>query len=488
MHINIAAQAHENVRALTLKAGHLVGGQLLDGTVPTTVTAPWDHSLNVEYNQVTADEVAQAVASARDAFRQLRRAGGQPKEWLLSIADRLEAEQDNLATLISFESGKLQPAARAEAAGAVMGLRHWASMEAAEDLIDASPVHETRLIRSPLGVVAAITPFNMPLLMMVNKIGAALMAGNTVVCKPSPHTPLTALHFARLVADLVPPGVINIICGGDDAGPTLTSSDEVDMITFTGSVGVGKAIMASAARTLKRVQLELGGNDPAIVFNDVDLDDVVPKIFQAAFGSSGQACVAVKRVYAQRSIADEVVTKLTDLARASRPGTPYTDGATMPSLTTLAQYELMHRLLEDSRRRGADIAFEGTSTDQGGYFAQPSIVSGLDSGAPLVEEEQFSPILPVVPFDSADEVVEAANSGRFGLGATVWTEDKATASYITEQLETGMVWINGLGRPNPSVPFGGAKESGIGREGGPLGLDAFSEIKSVTVYSKEPGA
>jgi acyl-CoA reductase-like NAD-dependent aldehyde dehydrogenase len=309
-----------------------------------------------------------------------------------------------------------------------------------------------------------------------------------VVCKPSPHTPLTALHFARLVADLVPPGVINIVCGGDDAGPALTSSDGVDMVTFTGSVGVGKAIMASAAGTLKRVQLELGGNDPAIVFGDVNLEDVVPKIFQAAFGSSGQACVAVKRVYAHQSIAGEVVRRLAELARTSSPGSPYTEGATMPALTTRGQYELMHRLLEDSRRRGADIAFEGSSTDQGGYFAQPSIVAGLDSGAPLVEEEQFSPILPVVPFGSAEEVLDAANSGRFGLGATVWTEDATTAQYLMEQLETGMVWINGLGRPNPSVPFGGAKESGIGREGGQLGLDAFTELKSVTVYSKEAGA
>lgn len=488
MSITTAAKAHDAVRGLTLKAGHLIDGQLVDGTVPATVTAPWDHTLRVEYNQVTVDEVAQAVAGARNAFRKLRRTGGQPKDWLLAIAERLEAEQENFAALISFESGKLQPAARAEAAGAVFSLHHWAAMELAEDIIDLSPAHETRLVRSPLGVVAAITPFNMPLLMMVNKIGAALMAGNTVVCKPSPHTPLTAMHFARLVADLVPAGVINVVCGGDDAGPALTSSDGVDMITFTGSVGVGKAIMASAAGTLKRVQLELGGNDPAIVFADVDLDEVVPKIFQAAFGSSGQACVAVKRVYAHRSIANEVVRRLADLARAARPGTPYTDGATMPALTTRGQYELMHRLLEDSRRRGADIAFEGSSTDQGGYFAQPSIVAGLGSGAPLVEEEQFSPILPVVPFASAEEVVDAANSGRFGLGATVWTENSTTARYLMEQLETGMVWINGLGRPNPSVPFGGAKESGIGREGGQLGLDAFTEIKSVTFYSKEPGA
>ena len=488
MPITTAAETHDAVRALTLKAGHLIDGQLVDGTVPATVTAPWDHSLSVDYNQVTVDGVAEAVAAARRAFRTLRRVGGQPKDWLLAIAERLETEQENFAALISFESGKLQPAARAEAAGAVFSLRHWASMDLAEDVIDSSPAYETRLVRTPLGVVAAITPFNMPLLMMVNKIGAALLAGNTVVCKPSPHTPLTALHFARLVADLVPAGVINILCGGDDAGPALTSSDGVDMVTFTGSVGVGKAIAASAAGTLKRVQLELGGNDPAIVFADADLNDVVPKLFQAAFGSSGQACVAVKRIYAHRSIADEVVRRLADLARTARPGTPYTDGATMPALTTRGQYELMHRLLEDSRQRGAVIAFEGSSTDQGGYFAQPTIVVGLGSGAPLVEEEQFSPILPVVPFDSPEEVLDAVNSGRFGLGATLWTQDPATAQYLMEQLETGMVWINGVGRPNPSVPFGGAKESGIGREGGQLGLDAFTEIKSVTFYSKDPSA
>ncbi|GAA3677108.1 aldehyde dehydrogenase family protein [Arthrobacter ginkgonis] len=483
-----AAAAHETVRGLTLKAGHLIGGQLVDGTVPATVTAPWDHGLAVEYNQVTVDDVAQAVTAARNAFRTLRQAGGQPKAWLLALADRIAAEQEDFATLICFENGKLQPAARAEVAGSVSSLRYWATLEPAEEVIDSSPDHETRLVRSPLGVVAAITPFNMPLLMMVNKIGAALVAGNTVVCKPSPHTPLTALHLARVASDVAPPGVINIVCGGDDAGPALTASDGVDMVTFTGSVGVGKAIMATAAGTLKRVQLELGGNDPAIVFADADLDDVVPKIFQAAFGSSGQACVAVKRVYAHHGITDEVVRRLAELARASRPGTPYTDGATMPTLTTRAQYETMHRLLGDSRQRGAEIAFEGFSTDNGGFFAQPTIVAGLGSGAPLVEEEQFSPILPVIPFAATGEVVEAVNRSRFGLGATVWTADSATAQYLMEQLETGMVWVNGLGRPNPAVPFGGAKESGVGREGGQPGLDAFAELKSVTFYSKDLGA
>lgn len=486
MPIETPTAARDCAAELSLKSGHLINGQLVEGSVEAVVTAPWDHSLTVHYAQAAVDEVHEAIAAARAAFRKLRKeGGGQPSHWLLAIADRLESEQEEFATLISFENGKLQPAARGEAAGAAASLRYWAGLKPSEEIIDSSSTHETRLLRSPLGVVAAITPFNMPLLMMVNKIGAALVAGNTVVCKPSPHTPLTAMYFARLVADIVPAGVINIVCGGDDAGPALTSSADVDMVTFTGSVGVGKAIMASAATTLKRVQLELGGNDPAIVGAGVDLDEVVPKIFQAAFGSSGQACVAVKRVYAHHSIADEVAHRLAEIASKARPGSPYEHDATMPALTTRGQFELMRRLLEDSRSRGARVVFEGHTTDAGGYFAQPTIVTGLSDGAPLVEEEQFSPILPVVAFTHVDDIIEAINRGRFGLGATVWTEDAKMANHVTEQLESGMVWVNGLGRPNPAIPFGGAKESGVGREGGQLGLDAFTELKSATFNFKE---
>lgn len=481
-----ARAARDRVAELIGQAGHLVNGRLVPGGAEATVTAPWDHSLSVGYRQATLEEVREAAVGAREAFRTRRREGGDARAWLLEIADRLEAAQEDLATLISFENGKLPPAARGEAAGAVASLRYWAGLSPSEEVLESGPTHETRLVRSPLGVVAAITPFNMPLLMMVNKIGAALMAGNTIVCKPSPHTPLTSLHVARLIVDAVPPGVVNVVCGGEDAGPALTSANEVDMVTFTGSIGVGKAIMASAAQTLKRVQLELGGNDPAIICADADLDAVVPQVFQAAFGSAGQACVAVKRVYAQDSVAEEVADRLAALAAQSRPGTPFTPGVTMPALTTRGQFDLMRRLLEDSRSRGAEVLFEGHSTVEGGFFAQPTIVTGLGDGAPLVEEEQFSPILPVLSFTHVDEAVEAVNAGRFGLGATVWTRDPEVARRVTEQLESGMVWINGLGRPNPSIPFGGAKESGVGREGGQLGLDAFTELKSVTVNVEEP--
>lgn len=487
MNITSENEARDRVLTLTGRAGHLVAGALIRGTLEKTVTAPWNHALSVTYKQVSSDDVQRAISSAREAFERLRwtnQISDNASHWLLQMAVAVEAAQADIATLISFESGKLLPAAQMEAAATVASLRYWAEVSIGCETVEESEEYSTMVVRSPLGVVAAITPFNMPLLMMVNKIGPALLSGNSIVCKPAPNTPLTALYFAYLIAEIVPAGVVNIVAN-DNAGPILTESSEVDMISFTGSIEVGKTIMASAAATVKRLQLELGGNDPAIICEDADLDLVIPKIFQSAFGSAGQACVAVKRVYAHYSVVDEVSRGLAELASESQPGSPYTSGATIPTLTTRRQYEYMQELITDSRERGGEIEYMGKMSDTDGFFAQPTIISNLSVGAPLVEEEQFSPLLPVVAFSKVKDVVNSVNQSRFGLGATVWTRDETKANYIVDHLESGMVWVNGTGRPSPAVPFGGVKESGLGREGGAVGLDAFSEMKTVTFFKKD---
>ncbi|GAA1348946.1 aldehyde dehydrogenase family protein [Arthrobacter koreensis] len=476
---------HDLAASIAADARHLIGGNLQKGTVHADVSAPWDRRLKVSYTQTGLDDLAAAVSAAHTARQGGRWHRSQARNCLLTLADLLAAEQDVFIGLICFENGKLESAARGEVLGAIAGLRYWAEQAPSESVVTRTEARLTRLTRDPLGVVAAITPFNMPLLMMVNKIGAALAAGNTVVCKPSPDTPLSALHFARLAAGAVPAGVLNILAGGPETGPALTASPEVSMVSFTGSIETGKAIMAAAAPTMKRLQLELGGNDPAIVCRDANVSDVAVNIFRSAFGSAGQACVAVKRVYVHEDLHDELAEELAALSARAVPGRPFSEDATMPALTTRRQLDHLRWLAEDSRKRGGKFIHTGAIDDTVGNFASPSIVTGLTDGAPLVDGEQFSPILPLVPFSDVDPVVDNVNAGRFGLGATVWTEDTERADRIAERLETGMIWVNALPHPDPTVPFGGARESGLGREGGQGGLDEFTEVKCTTFNSKE---
>ena len=486
MPVSSAIDLHNLAAAVAADARHLIDGNLREGTVRAEVSAPWDRRLQVSYAQTGVDDLASAVSAARTARERGSWHRNQARKSLLAMADLLAAEQDVFVGLICFENGKLEPAARGEVLGAVAGLRYWAEQAPSEPVVSRTRTRLTRLLRDPLGVVAAITPFNMPLLMMVNKIGAALAAGNTVVCKPSPDTPLSALHFARLAAGVVPPGVLNIVAGGPETGPALTSSPEVSMVSFTGSIETGKAIMAAAAPTMKRLQLELGGNDPAIVCADADTSAVAASIHRSAFGSAGQACVAVKRVYVHARLHDQLAEELAALAAEAVPGRPFDERATMPALTTHRQLEHLRWLAEDARNRGGRFIHEGVIDDAVGNFASPSVVTGLTDGTPLVDGEQFSPILPLIPFSDVERVVDTVNAGRFGLGATLWTEDMEQAERIAERLETGMIWVNALPNPDPAVPFGGARESGLGREGGQAGLEEFTEVKSATFNFKEP--
>ncbi|GAA4430902.1 aldehyde dehydrogenase family protein [Georgenia halophila] len=479
-------EVYELASGVASGARHLIGGEVVDGTVAATVRAPWNRQLAVDYRIVDSATVRDAVAAARRAFDEGTGDHGRRRDVLLAMANSARSIQDELAVIIAFETGKLMRSATMEAAGVAASLEYWATVQPRTEALSSDDAHTTELVRKPLGVVAAITPFNMPVLMMANKVGAALSTGNTVVCKPSPAAPLAALRLAGAVADVVPAGWVNIVAGDDDAGPVLSSSPDVAMVSFTGSAAVGKSIMQAAAGTLKRLQLELGGNDAAIIGPDADLATAIPEIFRSAFGSSGQACVAAKRVYAHQSVADDVAERLARLAEETRVGHPFDDQATAPVLTTEAQYDKVEELLEGVRGK-SKILFEGRRSKTTGFYMQPSIVTGISNGSPLVDEEQFGPVLPVVCYSSTAEAIELANATTYGLGATVWSEDEAFIAEVVPRLETGMVWVNGLGMPHPSVPFGGVKESGVGREGGEAGVDAFTELVTVTQYRPAPG-
>jgi acyl-CoA reductase-like NAD-dependent aldehyde dehydrogenase len=301
------------------------------------------------------------------------------------------------------------------------------------------------------------------------------------VLKPSPYTPLTTLAVARLAADVFPAGVINILAGGNAFGAWMTSHPDIDKISFTGSVATGKKVLASAAGTLKRVTLELGGNDATIVLDDADLDAAAAGIARSGFFNCGQICMAIKRVYVATSVRDALLEKLVAKVSELKVGPGTEPGTDMGPIQNQVQYEKVKAYLEDAvARPGANVLTGGHVRGGEGYFIEPTIITDLGEDVPLVREEQFGPVMPVLTFASVDEAVARANDTRFGLGASVWSRDEARAREVAGRLMAGTVWINRHGLNESDVPFGGMKESGYGREHGVLGIRAYQELQVVS--------
>ena len=322
-----------------------------------------------------------------------------------------------------------------------------------------------------MGVVGAITPWNVPVGLAAHKIAQGLVAGNTMVLKPSPYTPLATLLLGELSRDILPPGVFNVVAGGNDLGQWLTEHPGIDRISFTGSVATGKRVMASAAGTLKRVTLELGGNDPAILLDDADLAAMTPKIFGAAFANCGQVCMAIKRVYVPERNYEQVCESLAELAKNYRVGDGFEPDVQMGPLQNKMQYDKVLDVLEDTKRQpGVRILAGGHTLNQPGYFLAPTIVADISDDSRLVTEEQFGPILPVLKYREIDEAVARANDTRMGLCASVWTKDIEKGAAVAARIEAGTVWVNHHLGSEADVPFGGFKESGVGREHGVMGL------------------
>lgn len=455
----VAPGAQSRAEVLAPATGEVVG------TVPVLGSAELDEAV------AAAVRAQPAWAADEDG----RRAA------LHAIADVLEAHADELGGLVAAETGKSHFGARMEAVKGAEHVRWIAEADIGPELLVDDDTRTVRLEHRPVGVVAAIVPWNAPLVMAVNKAAAALRTGNTVVLKPSPVTPLATLRFATLVADLVPAGVLNVITGGDDLGPAMTAHPDIDLIAFTGSSATGRAIMASAAAGLKRVVLELGGNDAAIVLDDVDPTVVGPALFRSAFINSGQVCQAIKRLYVAREVHDEVVAEIVRAAEQARLGGPDDQGATFGPLTTPAQMGIVSELVEDARAAGGTVLCGGARADRAGNFYPPTVVTGLGDSDRLVAEEQFGPALPVLAFDTVEEALARANGTDFGLSASVWTGDVERGAQVAAQLVAGSVWINRHAGVEPHIPFGGLKQSGIGRESGLAGLLGYTETRTVEI-------
>ncbi|KQQ83484.1 aldehyde dehydrogenase family protein [Arthrobacter sp. Leaf137] len=395
---------------------------------------------------------------------------------LLKAADAVERSAEELAQLLSREQGKPLngPNARFEVGACAAWLRAAAGTPLApETLVDDG---ETRaeLHYRPIGVVGAIGPWNWPMMITTWQIAPALRMGNTVVVKPSEYTPLSVLALAKVLNEELPEGLLTVVSGGRDVGEALASHGAVGKVMFTGSTATGKAIIRSSADTVKRLTLELGGNDAGIVLPGTDPRAIAQDLFWGAFINTGQTCAALKRLYVHDSIYDAVCEALTDVAKAMPMGNGLDENNVLGPLQNKAQYDVVANLVESARASGARVLLGGNpDSSQPGYFYPTTLVADIGNGNPLVAEEQFGPALPIIRYGTIDEAVEMANALDVGLGASVWSSDPAAARAVAARLEAGTVWINRHGAVDPRIPFGGAKQSGYGLEFGAEGLKAL---------------
>ncbi|MEV7663303.1 aldehyde dehydrogenase family protein [Paenarthrobacter sp. NPDC089316] len=395
---------------------------------------------------------------------------------LMKAADAVERSAEELAQLLSREQGKPLngPNARFEVGACAAWLRATAATPLEPETVVDDGETRAELHYRPIGVVGAIGPWNWPMMITVWQIAPALRMGNAVVVKPSEYTPLSVLALASIINEELPDGLLSVVSGGRDVGEALAGHDAIGKVMFTGSTATGKAIIRSSADTVKRLTLELGGNDAGIVLPDSDPKAIAEGLFWGAFINTGQTCAALKRLYVHESQYDAVCTELAAVAAAMPMGNGLDEANVLGPLQNRQQYDIVARLVEAARDSGARILIGGNpDADQPGNFYPTTLVADIDNDNPLVAEEQFGPALPIIKYSTVDEAVAKANALDVGLGASVWSSDLGAAREVASRIQAGTVWINKHGAVDPRVPFGGAKQSGYGLEFGVEGLKAL---------------
>ncbi|TRZ55831.1 MAG: aldehyde dehydrogenase family protein [Rhodocyclaceae bacterium] len=434
-----------------------------------------------------AAHVDQAVAAARAAFPAW---SGTPdaerKRLMHAIAGALEANMPELMELVTKETGKPMGGLNGvgsgmEVGGAIAWAHVTADLELPIEVIQDNDDARIEVHRKPLGVVGSITPWNWPLMIAVWHVIPALRAGNTVVIKPSELTPLTTIRFVELANTLLPAGVLNVVTGDTDVGVAIAKHPGIDKIVFTGSTATGKNIMQNAAGNLKRLTLELGGNDAGIVLPDVDPKAIATKLFGACFHNNGQTCACLKRLYVHESIYEEMCAELARIAKETIVGDGLAEGTQLGPVQNKKQLEIVKELAADARAHGARFLSGGQARAGKGYFFEPTVVADISDGVRLVDEEPFGPILPVIKYTDIDEVIARANNSPNGLGGSIWSKDKVKAAKLALRLECGTAWVNEHGAIQPNAPFGGIKQSGIGVEFGRYGLEEYTSIQTLKI-------
>ena len=459
----------------------LINGQMVDGELSMDVVNPATEEKLADCPRASESQLNTAVAAAKAAFPAWSKTSiDERKSAVLKIADVVEANAAELAQLLTKEQGKPIEDATVEVYGMAAFCRYFTSLDLPVEVREDSEGRRVEVHRNPLGVVGAIVPWNFPLILMAFKLPPALIAGNTLVIKPAPTTPLSTLRIAELIQNILPAGVINFITDANDLGAPMTAHPDVRKISFTGSTETGAKVMAGAAGLLKRITLELGGNDAGIVLDDVDPKEAAQKLFDSAFQNSGQVCIAMKRLYVHENIYDEVCEELASIANDTVIGDGLEQGTKLGPLNNKMQYDKVKALIEEAKQDGNVIA-GGEFPDKPGYFIRPTIVRDIKEGSRLVDEEQFGPVLPVMSFADDSEAVKRANASAWGLGGSVWSASPERAYALAEQMDSGTVWINKHAELDPTIPFGGAKMSGLGNELGQEGLQEFTQQKIINI-------
>ncbi|KAI1435758.1 aldehyde dehydrogenase [Xylaria sp. CBS 124048] len=445
------------------------------------------HTLNpatLERNPETPlsslDDVNRAVDGARKAAASWAAVPWEKRAHAIAqIADALEANAVEFTKLVSMEQGKPPMWAQLEIATAVQWLRDFSKMTITGDAIESGDERKVITRYTPLGVAVGIVPWNFSVMLGSSKLASAIITGNAFIWKPSPRSPYSILKLAELASRFLPPGVLQALSGGDELGTWLTEHPDVDMVSFTGSTGVGKKVMESCSKMLKRCTLELGGNDAAIVCSDVDAVAAATKIGIVAWCNSGQICIAVKRVYVHESVYDTFLATLVGFAQSLKLGME--PDAFLGPLSNEFQYERVKDLLVDIENTKLTVATGSTKplSDRTGYYLAPTVIDNPPDNARIVVEEQFGPVIPVMKWSDESDVIQRANTGLAGLGASIWSRDLDQADRIGKQLQAGNIWINCHAEMQPSTPFAGHKHSGLGVEMGVEGLKAYCNVQSV---------
>jgi acyl-CoA reductase-like NAD-dependent aldehyde dehydrogenase len=428
-------------------------------------------------------QLDEAVAAARAAWPRWSATPLQQRQsTLLAIADAMEKHAADFMRLLTREQGKPRADAEWEIGGSVIWCREIAKQSLEEEVIEDTADRRVLTRFTPVGVVGAITPWNFPVLLAIWKIAPALVTGNCIIVKPSPFTPLCTLKLAELCKSLLPPGVFNVVSGGDELGKWMTAHPGIDKIAFTGHTETGKSVMRSAAANLKRLTLELGGNDPAIVLDDVDPKEIAPKLFWAAFQNNAQFCNATKRLYVHERIYDKVLSELVAYASTVKVGDGAQPGTQLGPIQNEPQYRKVLEYIDDCVEQGYRFAAGGNvQRNARGWFIPVTLVDNPPESSRIVAEEPFGPILPVLKWSDEGDVISRANDTRYGLGASVWGRDLAAVQRIGSRLQAGTVWINEVHQYSPHQAFGGHKESGIGCENSLHGLMGYTNWQTVTL-------
>lgn len=461
-----------------------IAGELVSTDAHFDVFNPATGEVFAKAPSGSPEQLEASIAAAKGAFKTWSVLSYEQRQsYLDAYADALLEHRDELARLLTLEQGKpLKTMAEPEVDQAISWIRQIAARRIPVEIVEENDNHIVELHHTPLGVVGAITPWNFPVLLALWKVAPALITGNTMVIKPSPFTPLTSLRFGQIAQSVLPAGVLSVVSGGNELGPQMTAHPDIAKISFTGSTETGKHVIRSAAGTVKRLTMEMGGNDAAIVMPDADWQAIIPQLYWGAVGNSGQWCVGIKRLYVHSSYRNEFVAAFVEYARQQVMGDGLDPNVTVGPVQNKMQYDKVRSFLDDIKANGYKVVLGGeVDESRPGYFIPVTVVDNPPESSMIVQQEQFGPIVPIIAYDDVDDVVARANDSPFGLGGSVWGRDTQAAVAVANRLETGMVWVNEIHTQGVDIPFGGHKQSGIGTEHGHEGRLLFTNPKTVLI-------